>query len=92
MPINYRIDVKDDILTVKSTGICENIDQLTEYVLAIHEATTSTGQTKVLVDESELDCNLSIMETFQSGCFLAEIASDEVRIAVLCKSDGLEQT
>jgi hypothetical protein len=37
-----------------STGLCEDLDQLEEYMLAMHKATISSGQARVLVDETGL--------------------------------------
>jgi len=88
MEINFVINDKDKYLKIISTGSCENLVQLKEYVLALQEATVSSGHTRLLVDETHLEYTLSTLDTYNSGCFLAQLSPKPQKIAILCKTSG----
>jgi len=92
MTIDFRISVEDEFLKVDSFGSCEDFYQLQEYVLAIHQAAVSNSRTKVIVNESQLEYKLTTVETFGSGRFVSRIAPREVKIAVVCKLEGWNNT
>jgi hypothetical protein len=50
MSIEYQIRDEGVILRVKAVGTCDNLEQLKEYVLAIHQAALSAGLTRALVE------------------------------------------
>ena len=88
MKINFVIKDEDKYLRIISTGSCENLVQLKEYVLALQEAAVSSGQTRLLVDETHLEYTLSTLDTYNSGCFLAQLSPKPKKIAILCKTSG----
>ena len=88
MEINFVIKDEDQFLKIISTGSCNNLVQLKEYVLALQEATVSSGQTRFLVDETHLKYTLSTLDTYNSGCFLAQLTTKPQRIAILCKTSS----
>lgn len=92
MSIEYRIDAANDILKVKSRGICEDLAELKKYLLGIHDIVMSTGSTRVLVDESQLEYALSTFQTYESGCFVAENAPRTIKIAIVSRSEGWEDS
>ena len=92
MPIAYQIQDEGVFLRVKAVGTCDNLEQLKEYVLAIHQAATSAGLTRALVDERELRYRLSTIDSFESGSFVAEMAPLGAKIAVTCNLEGKADT
>jgi hypothetical protein len=92
MSIEYQIRDEGVILRVKAVGTCDNLEQLKEYVLAIHQAALSAGLTRALVDERELRYCLSTIDSFDSGSFVAEMAPFGSKIAVLCGLEGKADT
>jgi len=92
MSINYVISDEGKYLKVVSAGACEDLNQLKEYVLAIHNATISSGQERVLVDETQLEYKLSTLNSFDSGRFVSSIGPKPKKLAVLCKLEGWNGT
>ena len=92
MSINFAMSDEDKYLKVVSVGECENLDQLKEYVLAIHNATVSSGKKRVLVDETQLEYKLSTLDSYSSGCFASSIDPKPKMIAVICKPEGWNDT
>jgi hypothetical protein len=92
MSINYTILDKGKYLKIISAGACENLNQLKEYVLAIHNATVSSGQKRVLVDETQLEYKLSTLDSFDSGRFVSSISPKPKKLAVLCKLENWNDT
>ena len=88
MSININIEDDQKVLKVISSGSCENLNQLKEYVLAIHNAVLSSCKTRVLVDETRLDYKLSTIDTYNSGCFISKLEPRLQKLAVLCRLDG----
>jgi hypothetical protein len=88
MPIDHQIQDEGSILKVKAVGTCDNLGQLKEFMLAMHQAALSAGLTRVLVDERELRYHLSITDSFKSGKFVAETAPLGSKIAVVCSLEG----
>ena len=88
MEINFVIKDEDKYLKIISTGFCNNLFQLKEYVLALQEAAVSSGQTRLLVDETHLEYTLSTLDTYNSGCFLAQLSPNPKKFAILCKTSG----
>lgn len=89
MEINFVIKDEDKYLKIISTGFCDNLVQLKEYVLALQEAAVSSGQTRLLVEETHLEYTLSTLDTYTSGCFLAQLSPKPKKIAILCKTSSL---
>ncbi len=92
MPIEYQIQDEGAILKVKAVGRCDNLDQLKEYVLAMHQAALSAGLTRVLVDERELRYHLGTIDSFESGSFVAGMAPLGSKIAVTCNLEEKADT
>jgi hypothetical protein len=92
MPITYELKGKDDLLIVVSSGVCDDLDQLKEYVLDLHEAATTLEQTRILVDETQLEYRLSTINSYYSGEFMSEIAPKPYKIAVVCRQEGWDDT
>ena len=88
MSINYKIDDKDGFLKIISTGSCKDLAQLKEYVLAVHNVTISSGQTKILVDQTRVEYEISILDTFDSGRFVSQLSPKPHKLAVVCNPDG----
>jgi hypothetical protein len=86
--INFKIKDKNSFLKIISTGSCDDLNQLKEYVLAIQNAVLSFDKTRVLVDETQLEYKLSTIDTFNSGRFISQLTPKPHKIAVICKSDG----
>jgi len=89
MEINFVITNEDQYLKIISKGSCDNLVQLKEYVLALQEAAVSSGQLRLLVDETHLEYTLSTLNTYHSGCFLSQLSPKPQRIAILCKTSSL---
>jgi hypothetical protein len=87
--INFLIKDEGKYLKIISTGSCENLVQLKEYVLALQEAAVSSGQQRLLVDETHLEYTLSTLNTFHSGFFLSQLSPKPKKIAILCKTSNL---
>lgn len=88
MSINFKIKNKNSFLKIISSGSCEDLNQLKEYVLTIHNNLLSSDKARVLVDETHLEYKLSTIDTFNSGCFISQLTPKPHKIAVICKSDG----
>jgi hypothetical protein len=88
MAISFRVLDGDGFLRIVSTGLCEDLDQLKEYVLAMHKATISSGQIRVLVDETGVAYRLATVDDYHSGCFASQLAPQPLKIAVLCSPEG----
>ena len=88
MSINYNIKDEDRFLRIISSGSCEDLSQLKEYVLAIHNAVMASKNTRVLVDETQLEYKLSTTDSFYSGRFVSNLNPKPKKIAVVCKLDG----
>ena len=86
--MNYKIKEENRFLRIISTGSCEDLAQLKEYVLAVHNATISSGQTKILVEETRLEYKISTLDTFDSGRFVSQLSPKPHKIAVVCNPDG----
>jgi len=92
MSIKFNINEEDRFIRVVSSGTCEDLDQLKEYVIRIHNAVVASKKTRVLVDETQLEYTLSTLDTFYSGRFVSGLTHKPGRIAVVCKSGGWEDT
>jgi hypothetical protein len=90
MSVTFKFFDQDEYLRVISKGICEDLNQLKEYVLAIHNAVLTSGHVRVLVDETRLEYKLSTINSYNSGRFISQLTPKPQRIAVLCKADGWE--
>jgi hypothetical protein len=58
----------------------------------MHQAALSAGLRRVLADETELRYNLSTIESFESGRFVAEMVPLGSKIAVTCNLEGKADT
>jgi hypothetical protein len=92
MPINYEMGIEDGILKVVSSGVCDDLDQLKEYALALHKASTTLEQARILVDETQLEYRLGMLDSYYSGEFIAEIAQKPYKLAVVCRQEGWDET
>ena len=88
MSINFNIKDEDNLFRVVSAGSCEDLSQLKEYVITIHNAVMASTKTKILVDEAQLEYKLSTVDSFYSGRFVSSLNPKPIKIAVVCKSEG----
>ena len=89
--ISFEIKEESGMMKVRSTGTCENLEQLKEYVLAMHEFASTNDLPKALVDEAELEFKLSTIQTHESGRFVANLASFDVKIAVAIRKEDWDE-
>ena len=92
MSINFNIKEEDRFIRIVSSGSCEDLTQLKEYVLAIHNAAVSFEKTRILVDETQLEYKLSTIDNFNSGRFVSYLNPKPKKIAVVCKLEGWDDT
>ena len=87
MAISFSVMDGNGFLRIVSTGLCEDLDALKAYVLAMHKATMSSGQIRVLVDETGVAYRLGTVDDYHSGCFVSQLAPRPLKIAVLCRPE-----
>lgn len=87
MAIDFAISVHGPLLRVTTRGRDESLEETQAYGLAVLEAALTSGCSKVLCDERELDYALSTTETFDLACGLAQRAPALGRVAIVCKAD-----
>jgi hypothetical protein len=92
MAINYEMSVEDELIIVVSSGVCDDLDQLKEYVLALHEAVTTLEQTRILVDETQLEYRLGTIDSYYSGEFMSEMEPKPYKLAIVCRQEGWDDT
>jgi hypothetical protein len=92
MPIKYRIRKGKELLRVVSSGVCDDLNELKAYIVAIHDAAQEAGVRRILVDEGQLVYRLSTFESYRSGRFISEISPQPIRIAVVASREGWEAT
>ncbi|MBL6983388.1 MAG: hypothetical protein ISR58_19590 [Anaerolineales bacterium] len=88
MSIKFEILDEGNFLKVESSGVCKDLNQLKEYVLAIQNAALALDQDRVFVDETHLEYKLSTMSSFNSGRFVSGLKPQPKKIAVLCRQEG----
>ena len=88
MAISFRVIAEDGFLGIVSAGLCEDLCQLKAYVLAVHKAAMSSGQTRLLVDETDVAYRLGTVDDYHSGCFVSRLSPRPHKIAVLCRPEG----
>ena len=86
--IKFSTKNKDRFLEIISRGSCDDLKQLRDYILALRNIPLSSGQTRVLVDESRLEYKLQTVEIFNSGRFVSFLEPKPSKIAVLSRLDG----
>lgn len=84
MSIQYVLKSEGDLLTVKTTGFDESLEEVERYGLAILEACKAGNYLRVLCDETELEYRLSTLDTYESAVFLASQAPRLVKAAIVC--------
>ena len=87
MAISLGLMDGDGFLRIVSTGLYENFCQLREYVLDVHKAMVSSGQIRVLVDETGVVHRIGTMDNYRSGCFVSQLAPRPHKIAVLVRPE-----
>ena len=92
MAINYKIIEEERFLRVISTGACENLNQLKDYIFAIQNAAISSGLERIFVDETRLEYKLSTYDSFDSGRFVSSLNPKPEKLAVLCKPEGWDNS
>lgn len=83
MSIQYVLKSEDDLLTVKTAGFDESLEEVEQYGLAILEACKQGNYSRVLCDETELEYRLSTLDTYQSAVFLASQAPRLIKAAIV---------
>lgn len=84
MSIQYVLKPEGDLLTVRTTGFDENLEEVKQYGLAIVEACKEGRYLRVLCDETELEYRLGTLDTYESAVFLASQAPRLVKAAIVC--------
>ncbi len=84
MSIQYVLKPESDLLTVKTRGFDENLQEVEQYGLAILEACQEGNYSRVLCDETELEYRLGTLDTYQSAVFLASYAPRLIKAAIVC--------
>lgn len=87
MAIDFAFSVHGPLLRVTTRGRDEGFDEAEAYGLAVLDAALTSGCSKVLCDERELDYALSTTETFDLACGLAERVPAPGWVAIVCKAD-----
>jgi hypothetical protein len=84
MSIQYSLKPEGDLLTVKTRGFDENLQEVEQYGLAVLEACKEGSYSRVLCDETELEYRLGTLDTYQSAVFLANHAPRLIKAAIVC--------
>jgi hypothetical protein len=84
MSIQYVLQPEGDLLTVKTSGFDENLQEVEQYGLTILEACKEGNYARVLCDETELEYRLSTLDTYESAVFLASQAPRLIKAAIVC--------
>jgi hypothetical protein len=84
MSIQYSLKTEGDLLTVKTSGFDESLQEVEQYGMAIIEACLAGNHSQVLCDESELEYRLSTLDTYRSAEYLAAQVPRLARVALVC--------
>lgn len=84
MSIQYVLKPEEDLLTVKTWGFDENLEEVEQYGLAILNACKEGNYSHVLCDETDLEYRLSTVDTYRSASFLARQAPRLIKAAIVC--------
>lgn len=84
MAIKYILKPEGNLLTVKTSGFDESLQEVEQYGLAIIEACNDGNFSRVLCDETDLEYRLGTFDTFQSAAFLADQAPRIGKAAIVC--------
>lgn len=87
MAIDFAFSVQGPLLRVTARGRDEGLEEVEAYGLAVLDAALTSGCSKVLCDERELEYALSTTETFDLACGLAQRIPAPGRVAIVCKAD-----
>lgn len=90
MAIKYNFAINSNLLRVKALGKDDNLGQVIEYGFAIIQYALSTGCSRILCDETELEYTLGTLDTFESAKFISENAPRIAKVAIVCKSEQIQ--
>jgi hypothetical protein len=90
MAITYNFAIDSNLLRVKTFGKDDNLEQVIEYGSAIIQYSLSSGCTRILCDETELEYTLGTFDTFESAKFISENAPKIAKVAIVCKSEQIQ--
>jgi len=90
MPIQYQIEIHNDLLRVKASGNDDDLEQVKEYGLAIIDAARTHDITKVLCDETGLHYELDTFDTFESAKYIAEHVPGMAKLAIVCTREQMD--
>jgi hypothetical protein len=90
MAITYHIEIEKPLLRVTASGKDENLEQVIEYGMAVVNAAFSSGCTKVLCNEQELEYSLGTIDTFESARFISEAAPGVAKVVIVCREEQIE--
>ncbi len=84
MAIDYKFSVDESILIVQASGQDDNLQEVTEYGMAVIEAGISNNVKHILCDETNLIYKLGTFDTYESAKFIAEYAPKIAKVAIVC--------
>lgn len=89
MAISVKFEFKENFLKVISSGKDENLEEVKEYGIKVLKKAILTDSKKVLIDERELEHNLSTFDTFESAKFITENTPKFAKVALVCNHKNL---
>ncbi len=91
IPIDFSLTQTDDIIYIKAKGSVVDVKDFEDYAMRMHEVVMTTGLRKIIVDESEADYQLSMIESYETGVLVSERSPTNLKVAVITTDEGLEQ-
>lgn len=89
MAISFKIESRDQFLTVVTRGKDENLKQVEAYSAAVIEAAIKNKSKKILCDERELEYSISVADTYKLAEAASKYAVNVLKIAIVCDAKNL---
>jgi hypothetical protein len=83
MTITYDIQIDNDTVYVKASGVDESLSEVEAYGMAIVNAAIESQSTRVLCDERELAYALGTVDTYDYAEYIAARVPRLVKIAIV---------
>lgn len=90
MTIRYTLTGDGPLLRVKASGEDDSLEEVQSYGLAVIEAASTGGHTRILCDERELVYRLATFDTYEAARLIAGLAPTVGRTALVCNPACVE--
>jgi hypothetical protein len=90
MSIKHTIDVDGEIIRVKAWGEDDNLQDVMNYNMAMLDAIVTSGATKVLSDERELEYKIGTFDLYDLAEKIAKYAPRLLKAAIVYKTDNYD--